>query len=103
MKLLATSLAALALMVSSAQGEETRAMPTLTRDDVRMVAPALDQYTVGRLFGEIWKRPGLTARDRSIVTLTALIARNQSIEMPFYLNLALDSGVKPAEISVVSQ
>ena len=101
MKLLAASLAALALMVSSAQGEETRAMPTLTRDDVRMVAPALDQYTQGRLLGEIWKRPGLTARDRSIVTLAALIARNQSIEMPFYLNLALDSGVKPAEISEI--
>jgi 4-carboxymuconolactone decarboxylase len=45
------------------------------------------------------KRPDLSPRDRSIVTLAALIARNQVSEMPFYLNLALDNGVKPGEIS----
>jgi 4-carboxymuconolactone decarboxylase len=67
--------------------------------DVRSVAPALDKYTQERLLGEVWKRPGLSARDRSIVTLAALVARNQTIEMPRYLNLALDNGVKPAEIS----
>lgn len=41
----------------------------------------------------------LSARDRSVVTLAALIARNQTVEMAFYLNCALDNGVKPAEIS----
>ncbi|HWS97394.1 MAG TPA: carboxymuconolactone decarboxylase family protein, partial [Candidatus Methylomirabilis sp.] len=45
--------------------------------------------------------PGLTARDRSIVTIAALIARNQTIEMPYYFNLALDNGVKPREISEI--
>jgi 4-carboxymuconolactone decarboxylase len=49
----------------------------------------------------VWNRPGLTGRDRSIVTLAALIARNQTIELPFYLTLALDNGVKPREISEV--
>jgi 4-carboxymuconolactone decarboxylase len=49
----------------------------------------------------VWKRAGLSPRDRSIVTLAALIARNQTIEMPFYLNLALDNGVKPREISEI--
>lgn len=38
-------------------------------------------------------------RDRSLVTLSALIARNQANELPLYLGLALDNGVKPAEIS----
>src|SRR5215469_16490962 len=38
---------------------------------------------------------------RSIVTLAALIARNQTIEMPYYFNLALDNGVKPREISEI--
>ena len=61
-------------------------MPPL--DDIRMVAPALEKYTQGRLLGEVWKRPGLAPRDRSIVTLAALVARNQTIEMPYYLNLA---------------
>lgn len=69
--------------------------------DTHMVAPALERYTQERLLGEVWKRPGLSARDRSIVTLAALIARNQTIEMAFYLNLALDSGVKPREISEI--
>jgi 4-carboxymuconolactone decarboxylase len=63
------------------------------------VAPALDAYAQNRVLGEVWKRPGLSPRDRSVVTLAALIARNQTAEMPFYLNLALDSGVKPSEIS----
>ena len=40
-------------------------------------------------------------RDRGIVTLAALIARNQTVELPFYLNLALDNGVKPREISEI--
>ena len=74
-------------------------MPTL--DDIRMVAPALEKYTQGRLLGEVWKRPGLAPRDRSIVTLAALIARNQTTDMPYYVNLALDNGVKPREISEV--
>src|SRR5207244_3319097 len=71
--------------------------PMLTLNEIRMVAPALEKYTQDRLLGEVWKRPGLTPRDRSIVTLAALIARNQTIEMPYYVNLALDNGVKPRE------
>jgi 4-carboxymuconolactone decarboxylase len=73
-----------------------------TPEDVRMVAPALDeQYGQDRLLGDLWKRPGLTPRDRSIVTLAALVARSQTIEMPAYLKLALDNGVKPSEISEI--
>jgi len=75
------------------------AVPTL--DDVREVSPALARYTQGPLLGDLWKRPGLSPRDRSIVTLTALIARNQSVEMPYHFNLALENGVKPGEISEI--
>jgi 4-carboxymuconolactone decarboxylase len=95
MKFLATALASLSLLASpSAQADATR-----MREDVRKVAPALEKYRDGTLLGDVWKRPGLAPRDRSIVTLAALIARNQTIEMPFYLNLALHNGVKPGEIS----
>ena len=73
----------------------------LTPNDVRMVSPALDKYTQGPLLSEIWKRPDLSPRDRSIATLAALITRNQTIELPYHLNLALDNGVKPAEISEI--
>jgi 4-carboxymuconolactone decarboxylase len=75
--------------------------PALTLDDVRSVSPALEQFTQTDLLGDVWKRPGLSPRDRSIVTLSALIARGQTIEMPSHVNLALDNGVKPGEISEI--
>ena len=70
-------------------------------EDIRSVAPDLERYAKEVVIGDVWKRPGLSARDRSIVTVAALIARNQTVEQPYYLNLALDSGVKPAELSKV--
>lgn len=71
-----------------------------TVDEIRKVAPALEKYAQGSVT-DLWKRPGLSPRDRSIVTISALIARNQTIEMPYYMNLALDNGVKPREISEI--
>ena len=70
-------------------------------NDIRTVAPALEKYTQERLLGDVWKRSGLSPRDRSIVTLAALIARQQTIEMPYYFSLALDNGVKPREVSEI--
>ena len=103
MKLLATTIALLVLIASSGQAQEAKAMPKtmLSSEDIRMVAPALDKDTQDRLLGDVWKRPGLAPRDRSIVTIAALIARNQTIEMPYHFNLALDNGVKPREISEI--
>jgi 4-carboxymuconolactone decarboxylase len=75
--------------------------PALTSEDVRAVSPALDRYTKGALMGDLWKRPDLSPRDRSIVTVAVLIARNQTIEMPYHFNLALDNGVRPGEISEI--
>jgi 4-carboxymuconolactone decarboxylase len=75
MKLFAAVLAALAVMVSSARAQEATPMasPTrLSREDIQAVAPALDKYTQERLRGEVRKRPGLDARDRSIITVAAL-------------------------------
>ncbi len=66
-----------------------------------MVLPALEHYTDTLLLDEVWKRPDLSPRDRSIVTVTALIARNQPAELPYYLHLALDSGVKAGEIAEI--
>jgi 4-carboxymuconolactone decarboxylase len=109
MKLLAVTAMSLVMVAPSlAQAQHTGAMPEseafppmLTLDDVRMVSPALERYTQGPLLGDLWKRADLSPRDRSIVTLAALIARNQVIEMPYHVALALDNGVKPAEISEI--
>ena len=105
MKLMAVTIAVLSLISTTwAQGQHThngrKSEPMQTVNDVTMVAPALEKYAQGPL-ADLWKRPGLTPRDRSIVTISALIARNQTIEMPYYFNLALDNGVKPRELSEI--
>jgi 4-carboxymuconolactone decarboxylase len=93
------SLFALALALAIPVDAAAEANPT--RKEIQMVAPALDKYTQDRLLGEVWKRPGLSTRDRSVVTLAALIGRNQTIALADHLRLALDHGVKPAEISEI--
>jgi 4-carboxymuconolactone decarboxylase len=101
MKLLAALASLFLIASSSAEAQQPNvAGRRLAPDDVRMVAPALEKYAQGPV-GELWKRPGLAPRDRSIVRLAALIARNQTIEMPHHLNLALDHGVKPRELSEI--
>jgi 4-carboxymuconolactone decarboxylase len=72
---------------------------TPSPEDIRRVAPALEAYTRERLYGDVWKRPGLTPRDRSLITIAALIARDQAPALTYYLNQAIENGVKPREIS----
>ena len=69
-------------------------------NEAKVFLPSLEKYAEGPQ-AELWKRPGLSPRDRSVVTLAALIARNQTIELPKYLSLALDNGVKPREIAEI--
>jgi 4-carboxymuconolactone decarboxylase len=73
----------------------------LTYEDVRAVSPALEQYTKGPLLDDLWHRPELPPRDRSMVTVAALIARIQTIGMPFHFALALNNGVRPGELSEI--
>lgn len=86
---------------AAAQAHKPASSPSFSSKEVQMVAPALDNYTQGLLLGDVWARPDLSPRDRSIVTLAVLIARNQPLELPFYLNRALDNGVTPGEISEI--
>lgn len=67
---------------------------------VSQVAPSLVHYS-HELVGKLWERPELSPRDRSLVTLAALIARAHTNELPHYVGLALDSGVNPREISEI--
>lgn len=71
----------------------------LTYEDVRSVSPALEYYTKEALLTELWSRAELSRCDRSLVTVAALIARIQIIEMPFHFALALDNGITPAMLS----
>ncbi|WP_024699077.1 carboxymuconolactone decarboxylase family protein [Pseudomonas avellanae] len=92
-------LAACATPDRNASGSRLPAVPSL--EDMRAVSPALAHNTEAVLLGEVWKRPGLSPRDRSLVTLAVLISKQQTVEMAYHLNLALDNGVKPGEISEV--
>jgi len=77
-----------------------KSKPMQTESETRTMVPALEKYAQGPL-SELWKRTGLSQRDRSIITVAALIARNQTIELARYFNMALDNGVKPREISEI--
>ena len=66
---------------------------------INAVAPALATITQEHVVGELWSRPGLSLRDRALVTLSILVARNATLAYPHYFNKALDSGLTPAEIS----
>lgn len=67
--------------------------------DIAAVSPALARYTADLTRGALWQRPELSPRDRSLVTLAAMIAHGDTTELPIYLRRALDSGVTPPEIS----
>ena len=62
------------------------------------VAPALDELTQGVLFGEVWERPGLSKRDRSLITVATLVATYRTNELPFHLKFALQNGVAKDEV-----
>ncbi len=70
-----------------------------TSQAVMHAAPAMAAYWARFIQNELWNRPGLSSRDCSLVTLAALISRNNSTELADYLNLALDKGVTLGEIS----
>ena len=74
---------------------------SITPADVQAVSPTLAHYTQSAIVDGIWKRPELSARDRSIVTVATFIARIQMIGMQHYFTKALDSGVTPAEMSEI--
>ena len=62
------------------------------------VAPKLAQLTDDVLFGDVWERPGLSKRDRSLVTVAALVALYRTNQLPFHLQRALENGVTRDEL-----
>lgn len=62
------------------------------------IAPALTDISNAVLFDNVWQRPGLSPRDRSLITVASLIALYRSHELPFHLHKALENGVTREEI-----
>ncbi len=69
--------------------------------DVLEVTPQLYKYTTDLLFGDVWKREELIPRDRSLITLSALIASGQIPQLTGHMKLGLDNGLKASEISAL--
>lgn len=74
------------------------ASQTPMRAPWRDIAPDLTDMTDRVLFDDVWQRPQLDPRDRSLVTVSALIALYRSNELPFHLKKALENGVTREEI-----
>src|SRR6202140_3729418 len=72
-------------------------LPT-TRERIGDVAPKLADLTEQVLFGDIWERQGLCKRDRSVITVSALVAMNCTEQLPFHLRRALENGVTKDEL-----
>ncbi|MEW1861694.1 carboxymuconolactone decarboxylase family protein [Streptomyces sp. NPDC088194] len=62
------------------------------------VAPKLVELTDEVLFGDVWERPGLSARDRSLVTVSVLAALYRTEQLGFHLKLAMDNGLTREEL-----
>lgn len=63
------------------------------------MTPGFCDYTDALLFDEIWERPGLSKRDRSLITVAALVALYRPEELATHLGLALDHGVTRDELA----
>jgi 4-carboxymuconolactone decarboxylase len=62
------------------------------------LAPKLAELTDNVLFGDVWERPGLSKRDRSLVTVTALIAMNRPDQLRSHLARARENGLTEEEL-----
>jgi 4-carboxymuconolactone decarboxylase len=78
-----------------------KAPPSAKRDRIRPLVPALVDYTHNVIYGDLWERPGLSKRDRSLITLAALIATYRPEQLVSHLKRAVDNGVTKEEISEV--
>jgi 4-carboxymuconolactone decarboxylase len=72
--------------------------PSRAQQAMGDVAPVLAKYTDEVLFGDVWRRPGLSPRDRSLITVASLVALYRTNELPVHLKLALENGVTREEL-----
>ena len=74
------------------------AQPSRAQQLMGDIAPKLAQLTDGVLFGDVWARPGLSRRERSLVTVSALVAMNRPDQLRSHLALARENGVTREEL-----
>jgi 4-carboxymuconolactone decarboxylase len=70
----------------------------VARDLVGSIAPKLADLTEHVLFDDVWKRPGLSKRDRSLITVASLVALNRTEQLRYHLPHAVENGVTVDEL-----
>ena len=74
------------------------AEPTPAQQLIGDFAPKLVSLTDDVLFGDVWERPGLSKRDRSLITVATLVALYRTDQMASHMKRAIDNGVTVEEL-----
>lgn len=70
----------------------------INRDNLAAIAPKLAQLSDDVLFNDIWQRPQLTKRERSLITIATLTALGRTQQLPWHLELAQKNGLSSEQI-----
>ncbi len=84
---------------SSPSAADAAKPPSRAQSLMGDIAPKLAELTDDVLFGDIWARPGLSQRDRGLITVSALIVMNRPDQLRSHLARARANGVTLAEVS----
>jgi 4-carboxymuconolactone decarboxylase len=97
---LVATLAFASVSHAQAQTQAQPASPQQSRAQQLMgdINPKLAELTDNVLYGDVWARPGLSPRDRSLVTVSALIAMNRPDQLRSHLRIARDNGLTEAQL-----
>lgn len=82
---------------ASAQSGSKKSAFRDSRKNVGPISPGLVKSTADPLFLDLWQRPALKPRDRSLITVSALIASGLSAQIGYHLNRAMDNGLSVEE------
>src|ERR1051325_3354200 len=72
--------------------------PVSARNLLSETSPKFVQLANDVLFGDVWERPDLSKRDRSLITVSALVALNRTEQLRFHIPRALENGVTKDEL-----
>ncbi|MBI4082832.1 MAG: carboxymuconolactone decarboxylase family protein [Candidatus Lambdaproteobacteria bacterium] len=78
-----------------------KAPPSAHRDRIQPLFPALVDYTNDVIYGDLWERKGLSKRDRSLITVAALVATVRPMQLKSHVTRALANGVTREEIAEI--
>lgn len=87
-----------AAIAETPPAQTSTSQPSRAQQLMGDIAPKLAQLTDDVLLGDVWNRPGLSKRDRSLVTVSALVAMNRPDQLRSHLALARRNGVTQEEL-----